>query len=115
MQIHPDDAEFTAKPQRNTCRLRPVSQTFFLSFRHPKKTDTADKNVEDVKSCCLFPSSKLLRNSFQALQKALFHTASADHMGDNQITDLLAPDPSASSTSEEFERRQTRAAQFRKA
>lgn len=36
-------------------------------------------------------------------------------MGDNQITNLLAPDPSASSTSEEFERRKTRAAVFRKA
>lgn len=69
--IYPD-AEFTAKPERNTWRLCPVSQSLFVSFQRRYRAVTADvENISTAlsrqKSCCLFPSCKPLRNSSQLL------------------------------------------------
>lgn len=41
-QTYPDDAEFTAKPERKAWRLCPVSQNFFVSFQRRYRTVTAD-------------------------------------------------------------------------
>lgn len=40
--IYPDDAEFPAKPERNTWRLCPVSQNLFVSLQRRYRAATAD-------------------------------------------------------------------------